>query len=53
MYLYQTNSRYEEKNTVFDRVIYLSRSALSSNDIISYIAQTQHFCESQIPKDQK
>ena len=31
---------------------YLSRSALSYNDIISYNVQTQHFRESQIPKCQ-
>ena len=47
---------YEEKNTVFvcfkTYVNYLYRSVLSSNGIISYIAQTQHFRESQIPKDQ-
>ena len=47
---------YEEKNTVFacfkTYVNYLYRSVLSSDGIISYIAQTQHFCEYQIPKDQ-
>ena len=47
---------YEEKNTVFaffkTYVNYLYRSVLSSNDIISYIAHTQHFREHQIPKDQ-
>ena len=47
---------YEEKNTVFacfkTCVNYLYRSILSSSGIISYIAQTQHFRESQIPKDQ-
>ena len=37
---------------VSKHVNYLSQAALSSNDIISYIAQTQHFRESQIPKDQ-
>ena len=45
-----------EKNTVFacfkTYVNYLSWSGLYPNDIISYIAQTQHFRESQIPKDQ-
>ena len=30
----------------------LYRSVLTSNGSILYIAQTQHFCESQIPKDQ-
>ena len=47
---------YEEKKMVFaffkTYVNYLYRSVLSSNGIISYIAQTQHFRESQIPKDQ-
>ena len=47
---------FEQKNTVFacfkTFVNYLYRSVLSSNGIISYIAQTQHFRESQIPKDQ-
>ena len=48
---------YEEKNTVFTcfktYVNYLYQSVLSSDGIISYIAQTQHFRESQIPKNQK
>ena len=43
-------------NTVFacfkTYVNYLYRSVLSSNGIISYITQTQHFCESQITKVQ-
>ena len=47
---------HEEKNTAFacfkTCVSYLYRSILSSSGIISYIAQTQHFRESQIPKDQ-
>ena len=47
---------YEEKNTVFaffkTYVNYLYRSVLSSNGIISYIAQAQHFREYQIPEDQ-
>ena len=47
---------YEEKNTVFacfkTYVNYLYRSVLSSNGIISYITQTQDFCESQITKVQ-
>ena len=53
---YQRSRRYEEKNTAFacfkTYVNYLSESALSSNDIIIYIVQTQPFCESQIPKEQ-
>ena len=47
---------YEEKNTNFNcfktYLSYLYRSVLSSNSIISYISRTQHFRESQIPKDQ-
>ena len=47
---------YEEKNNVFDffktYLNYLYRSVLSSNGMISYIAQTQHFREYQIPKEQ-
>ena len=47
---------YEEKNTVFaffkTFVNHQYRSVLSSNGMISYIAQTQHFREYQIPKDQ-
>ena len=45
--LYLTNSSYEEKNTVFACFkTYINnpyRLALSSNDIISYVAQRQHF----------
>ena len=46
----------EEKNTVFacfkTYVNYLYRTVLSSNGIISYIAQAQHFREPQISKGQ-
>ena len=47
---------YKKKNTVINcfktYVNYLYLSVFSSNGIISYIAQTQHFRECQIPKDQ-
>ena len=47
---------YKEKNTVFaclkTYVNALYRSVLTSNGMILFIAQNQHFCESEIAKDQ-
>lgn len=44
--------REEHSFCLFENISKLPISTNSSNDIISQIAQTQHFHESQIPKDQ-